>query len=142
MSAPLCCSRSASAASRSRISFLLARELCLALDQRLFAALDRARRNSTAPSSWRRAARLFLDVGDLRFALGQPGGELAQLGVPLVELGRAAPEHLLDARPQLVRPHLAALEVGDRLRQLPGARFDLVALLGEDVLDLLVVGVG
>src|SRR5436309_16091551 len=55
--------------------------------------------------------------------------------MPFVQLRRAAPEHLLDRGPQLVRTRFAALEVGNGLSELLCAQLDLVALRRERTLD-------
>ena len=125
----------------ARELLLLACQLGLALRERLLPALDRARRNSTAPSSRRRSASPPRRRRP-PFPAPRAGRELAQLGMPLVELGGAAAEHLLDGDPQLVRSLLAPLEIRDGLGELLGAQLDLLALLGECVLDLLVGLVG
>ena len=70
-------------------------------------------------------------------APGELGGERGQLGVAVVELGRAVPQHLLDGGAKTQRLLLAALEVGDRGVELLGAQLELAAALVDQLLDLL-----
>ena len=78
---------------------------------------------------------------DLLVAGTQLDGQRRQLGVPLVELRGAVPQHLLDGTAQPPGLLLAPLEIGDRRLQLLGALLDLTAALDDERLDrLLVVG--
>ena len=67
--------------------------------------------------------------------------ERGQLGLPLVELGRAVAEHLLDRAPEPGRLFLAALEALDRLLQPLCLLLELAATVADQRVDrLLVVG--
>ena len=59
--------------------------------------------------------------------------------MPLVELGRAVPQHLLDGTAQPSGLLLPPLEIGDRGLQLLGALFDLAATLDDQGLDRLLL---
>ena len=67
--------------------------------------------------------------------------ERGQLGLPLVELGRAVAEHLLDRAPEPCRLLLAPLEALDRLPQPLGLLLELAAAVADHRVDRgLVVG--
>ena len=69
--------------------------------------------------------------------------ERGQLGLPLVELGRAVAEHLLDRAPESCRLLLAPLEALDRLPQPLGLLLELATAVADHRIDrLLVVGRG
>ena len=68
-------------------------------------------------------------------AAGQLGRELVQLRVPVVQLGRPVAEHLLDGDAKLARPLLTPLEIRDGRGELLGARLELAAALGDELLD-------
>ena len=69
--------------------------------------------------------------------------ERGQLGLALVELGRAVPKHLLDRAPEPACLLLAALEALDRLLQPFRLLLDLAAAVADQRVDcLLVVGRG
>ena len=113
----------------------------LALRRRLLAPLDRGAAELDG-------SELLLAERDVALLLahGLVAGakldrERGQLGLPLVELGRAVAEHLLDRAPESCGLLLAPLEALDRLLQPLGLLLDLAAAVADQRVDrLLVVG--
>jgi hypothetical protein len=84
-----------------------------------------------------------LQLADPLLARTEVEGEGGELGVPLVELGRAVTEHLLDGAAESAGLFLTALEILDRHLKSLGLLLELAAPLDDECLDrLLVLGVG